>query len=290
MRTAETRPVGVLGAGRMGLPIIGHLVRAGFPVVVYDVDPAKRETVAGKGAAFVTDSRDLAARCGTVLVCVGYEEQLNELMLGGPDLGGPDLGGPDIGGGGMLARLPRGALVAVLSTVSAAVMRRLHAAAEPHGVDVVDAPVCRGSWAADAGELLSLLGGTEAAVARFTPVARAYSSDVVRLGGVGAGQVGKAVNNLILWACLVADHEGLALAERFGVDTDKLRQALLMSSAANHALDNWGNQTMAWAEDDMKIVQDMAAEAGIGLPQSALNREVCRVLKPRRYQLGEYGL
>ena len=77
---------------------------------------------------------------------------------------------------------------------------------------------------------------------------------------------------------------------RFGVDTDKLRQALQMSSAANHALDNWGNQTMAWAEDDMKIVQDMAAEAGIGLPQSALNREVCRVLKPRRYRLGEYGL
>ena len=63
-----------------------------------------------------------------------------------------------------------------------------------------------------------------------------------------------------------------------------------MSSAANHALDNWGNQTMAWAEDDMKIVQDMAAEAGIGLPQSALNREVCRMLKPRRYRLGEYGL
>ena len=54
MQTADKRPVGVLGAGRMGLPIIGHLVRAGFPVVVYDVDPAKRETVAACGAAFVT--------------------------------------------------------------------------------------------------------------------------------------------------------------------------------------------------------------------------------------------
>ena len=157
--------VGVLGAGRMGLPVISHLVRAGFPVVVYDVDPAKRETVTGEGAEFVTDS-----------------------------------------------------------------------------------------------------------------------------GDVGAGQVGKAVNNLILWACLVADHEGLALAERCGVDAGKLRSALRMSSAANHALDNWGNQTMAWAEDDMQIVQDMAAEAGIGLPQTALNREICRVLKPRRYQHDKYGL
>jgi 3-hydroxyisobutyrate dehydrogenase len=279
MQTALGRPVGVLGAGRMGLPIIGHLVRAGLPVVVHDVDLGKRATVAGKGAEFVTGSGDVAARCGTVLACVGYEEQLGEIMLGSRDAGDE----------GLLRRLPAGALVAVLSTVSPAFMRRLHAAAGPHGVDVVDAPVCRGSRAADAGQLLSLVGGTEAAAARFTPVAKAYSADVVYLGDVGAGQVGKAVNNLILWACLVADHEGLALAHRFGVDAGKLRAALRMSSAANHALDNWGDQTMAWAEDDLRIVQDMAAEAGLGLPQGALNREICRVLKPRRYRLDEYG-
>jgi 3-hydroxyisobutyrate dehydrogenase len=274
MLTATKQTVGVLGAGRMGLPIIGHLVRAGFPVLVYDVDPAKKDPVAGKGASFVTDSGDIARQCGTVLVCVGYEEQLDEIMLGD---------------GGMLGQLPRGALVAVLSTVSSAGMERLHAATGPHGVDVVDAPVCRGSWAADAGELLSLLGGSEAAVAKFTPVAEAYSADVVRIGDIGAGQIGKAINNLILWACLVANHEGLALAQRFGVDIDQLRPALQMSSAANHALDNWGNQTMAWAEDDMKIVQEMAVQVGIGLPQSALNREICRVLKPRRYQVDKYG-
>lgn len=274
MPSAEKQTIGVLGAGRMGLPVIGHLVRAGHTVLVYDVDPAKKEAVADKGATFVTTTGDVAGRCTTVLVCVGYEEQLAELMLGED---------------GLLAQLPGGALVAVLSTVSAAGMRRLSEAAGPNGIDVVDAPVCRGSWAADAGQLLSLLGGTEAAASRFAEVAAAYSADVVRLGDVGAGQIGKAVNNLILWACLVADHEGLALAQRYGVDIDQLRAAMQMSSAANHALDNWGNQTMAWFEDDLKIVQDMAVEVGISLPQSALNREVCRVLKPRRYQLDKYG-
>jgi 3-hydroxyisobutyrate dehydrogenase len=274
MPSAEKQTIGVLGAGRMGLPVIGHLVRAGHTVLVYDVDPAKKEAVADKGATFVTTTGDVAGRCTTVLVCVGYEEQLAELMLGED---------------GLLAQLPGGALVAVLSTVSAGGMRRLSEAAAPHGIDVVDAPVCRGSWAADAGQLLSLLGGTEAAASRFADVAAAYSADVVRLGDVGAGQIGKAVNNLILWACLVADHEGLALAQRYGVDIDQLRAAMQMSSAANHALDNWGNQTMAWFEDDLKIVQDMAVEVGISLPQSALNREVCRVLKPRRYQLDKYG-
>jgi len=274
MTTAASR-VGVLGAGRMGLPIIGHLVRAGFDVVVYDPDPARREPVESSGAAIAGASHELAERCGTILACVGYEEQLNEIMLGDD---------------GILRRLAAGALVAVLSTVSPAGIRRLQQAGQQRGVDIVDAPVCRGRQAADAGQLLSLLGGTEAATSKFTPVARAYSADVIRLGDIGSGQVGKAVNNLILWACLVADHEGLALAGRFGVDIAELRAALQISSAANHALGNWGNQTMAWAEDDMKIVGDMAAEAGISLPQAALNREISRVLKPRRYQLDRYGL
>src|SRR5678816_1286878 len=95
------------------------------------------------------------------------------------------------------------------------------------------------------GTLLSFVGGSAEVVARITPILRAYSSDVVHTGGVGSAQVAKAVNNLILWACLVADHEGLALAKRYGVDPDKLRSALLMSSATNDALEKWGRQTMA---------------------------------------------
>lgn len=272
---AEQKTVGVLGAGRMGMPIIGHLVRHGFTVLVHDVDPGKEQAVGERGARFVPSTEDIARDCDTVMVCVGYEEQLRELMLGEA---------------GMIGDLREGAVVAVLSTVSPESMRSLAEEGQKHGVHVVDAPVARGSWAADAGELLSLLGGTEEAVARFTEVADAYSADVVRTGDIGAGQVAKAVNNLILWACLVADHEGLALAKRYGVDVDALREALKMSSAANHALDNWNNQTMAWAEDDMKIVAEMASTTGIGLPQAAVNREVCRVLKPHRYDLDKYGV
>ena len=274
MTTASTERVGVLGAGRMGLPIIGHLISAGFEVLVYDPDPAKRQPVESAGALTARRPADLAERCATIRACVGYEEQLTEIMLGED---------------GLLGQLPAGTLVAVLSTVSPAAIRRLGQAARSYDVDVVDAPVCRGRQAADAGRLLSLLGGTEAATAKFTPVARAYSADVIRLGDLGSGQAGKAVNNLILWACLVADHEGLALAQRYGVDIAELRSALQMSSAANHALGNWGNQTMAWAEDDLKIVGDMAAEAGISLPQAALNREISRALRPRRYQVDRYG-
>lgn len=274
MATGQSASVGVLGAGRMGLPIIGHLVTKGFTVLVHDVDDSKEAAVAERGARFVRAREEIARECESILVCVGYEEQLRETMLGDR---------------GLLGSLREGAVVAVLSTVSPEGMAELAEAAGKHGVHVVDAPVCRGSWAADAGELLSFLGGTEEAVAKFSGVASAYSTDIVRTGDIGAGQVAKAVNNLILWACLVADHEGLALARRYNVDIDLLRSALATSSAANHALDNWNNQTMAWAEDDMRIVSDMAVKVGIGLPQAAINREVCRVLKPRRYDLDQYG-
>jgi 3-hydroxyisobutyrate dehydrogenase len=68
-----------------------------------------------------------------------------------------------------------------------------------------------------------------------------------------------------------------------------LRGALGLSSAANQALEKWGTQTMAWADDDMAIVAEMAADCGLALPQADVNREICRALKPRRHKLDEYG-
>ena len=116
-----------------------------------------------------------------------------------------------------------------------------------------------------------------------------FCSDIVATGAVGTAQAAKAANNLIMWACLVADHEGLALAQRYGVDVEMLRRALGMSSAANSALEKWGTQTMAWADDDMEIVAQMAAECGLALPQAEITQQICRTLKSRRHQLDRYG-
>lgn len=259
--------VGVVGAGRMGLPIIGHLARKGFRTIATDLNPGKQADVKQRGAEWAPDLGSLGAQCTVMLVCVGFDHEVVELF--------PRLGARS------------GSIVAVLSTIHPATVQRL--AKEAKGAHVVDSTVCRGGKAADEGTLLSFVGGPADVVQRLTPVLRAYSSDVVHSGEVGSAQVAKAANNLILWACLVADHEALALAKRYGLDPERLRAALQMSSAANDALSKWGTQTMAWAEDDMAIVQEMAAECGIALPQAALNRELCRALKPRRYRLDEYG-
>ena len=272
--TPEIRTVGVIGAGRMGQPIIGHLVRKGFAVVVHDIDEGKREVVAKLDAGWAAGPAELAHGCDAILVCVGFDQQMREL----------------VSAAGLLQNDPRATIVAVLSTVHPRTVRELADLARPFGVHLVDATVCRGGRAADEGTLLSFVGGDPDVVERLRPVLACYATDIVHTGDVGTAQVAKAANNMVMWSCLIANHEALALAKRFGMDVELLRTALLGSSAENYVLRNWGANTMAWAEDDMAIVQAMAQEASIDLPQAELNRELCRTLKPKRFKLDEYGV
>lgn len=269
--TGEIRTVGVIGAGRMGQPIIGHLARKGFTVAVHDVDPAKRAPAEARGGRWAADAAALARNSNAILICVGYDRELRALLSDD----------------GILNHCRRGAIVAVLSTVHPGTMREL--ARRARGVHVLDATMCRGSWAADEGTLLSFVAGDAAIVERLRPVLAAFSSDIVHTGEVGTAQVAKAVNNMMMWACLVADHEALALAHRYGLDVAALRKALLTTHSTNGALEHWGRQTMAWADDDMEIVAALAKERGLALRQADAVREICRTLKPVRFQLDKYG-
>lgn len=260
--------VGVIGAGRMGLPIIGHLARKGFQTLATDVNEKKKPEVESRKARWAANVAELARGCDIVLICVGFDHEVRALLAEN-------------------RAAFNGKIVAILSTILPKTVEEL-AKANP-GFSIIDSTVCRGGDAADKGMLLSFVAGPADVVKRVTPVLKAYSTDVVHTGAVGSAQVAKAVNNLILWACLVADHEGLALAQRYGLDVEMLRRALGLSSAANSVLERWGTQTMAWAEDDLAIVAQMAADCGIALPQAGLNREICRALKPRRHKLDEYG-
>jgi len=270
---AAIRRVGMIGAGRMGQPMIGHIAKKGFPIAAYDIDAAKRAAVEAKGGRWEPELAKLAQSCDVVLICVGYDRELRQLLA------------PD----GGLKELAAGSIVAVLSTVHPETIVELAEMGAKRGIHVVDSTVCRGGKAADEGTLLSFVGGDAAVVDRLKPVLSAYSADIVHTGPVGTAQVAKAANNMIMWSCLIANHEALALAQRYGMDPEALRQALLISSADNSVLRKWRENTMAWAEDDMEIVQSMAAAKGIGLPQAGVNREICRILKPKRFKLDEYG-
>jgi 3-hydroxyisobutyrate dehydrogenase len=265
--------VGVIGAGRMGQPIIGHIARKGFSVIAHDIDEGKRAAVARLDAQWAESVAAVARDCEAVLICVGYDQELRDLVSSG-----------------LLKELRRDAIVAVLSTVQPRTIQELAETARSYGIHLVDSTVCRGGRAADEGTLLSFVAGDAEVVARLTPVLACYSTDIVPTGAVGTAQVAKAANNMLMWACLIANHEALALAKRAGLNVELLREALLKTGADNYVLRHWGTNTMAWAEDDLEIVQAMAHNAGLGLPQAGLNRELCRTLKPKRFRLDDYGV
>jgi 3-hydroxyisobutyrate dehydrogenase len=257
----------------MGQPIIGHLARKGFAVRVNDVDAAKRGVAESRGGKWEADARALARECEAMLVCVGYDRELRELLSDN----------------GILEHARRDAIIAVLSTVHPDTVRELAEHARARGVHVVDATMCRGAWAADEGTLLSFVAGTAEVVARLKPVLGAFSTDIIHTGDIGSAQVAKAVNNMVMWACLVANHEGLALAQRYGLDIEAMRKALLTTHAANSGLENWGKNSMAWADDDLEIVMAMAREKKLPLRQAEAVQEICRWLKPVRFQLDKFG-
>lgn len=272
-RNGAIQTVGIIGAGRMGQPIIGHLARKGFRALVHDIDPGKRGAAEARGGTWSADLTTLARAADAILICVGYDRELRALLSGD----------------GILPHLRGRTIVAVLSTVHPGTMRELADRARARGADVVDATMCRGGWAADEGTLLSFVAGSPEIVSRLRPVLAAFASDIVHTGEIGTAQVAKAVNNMIMWACLVADHEALALAQRYGLDVEMMRKALLTTHSTNGALEHWGKQTMAWADDDMEIVAALAQERGIALEQAAVVQKICRSLKPRRFRLDQYG-
>jgi 3-hydroxyisobutyrate dehydrogenase-like beta-hydroxyacid dehydrogenase len=251
--------VGLIGVGRMGEPMARHWLRAGFPVATYDPRPdAARELVA-LGATSEATPAAIAARSDVTIVLVGYPAQV-DACADGPD--------------GVLAGLPPGGIVVVSSTTAPEQVQRLAAAARERDADVLDAPIARGEPAAHAGNVLWFVGGESATLERARAVLAAAGPDVHHVGAVGAGQVAKAINNMLLWAAVVSNREALELAAAFGVDEGRLRTALLDSSAASWAMAHWDMMDVTpWAHKDLVLTTAMADQAGLSLPLAGLLRE-----------------
>lgn len=269
------RKVGLIGLGKMGLPMARHLAAEGFAVTGFDVNPAANAKARAVGAKTVKSPAQVGAASDLVIVIVGFDSEVDKALFG-----------PS----GIMAGAKPGLTVAIASTISPSYMRELpERAARAKGrkkkVTFVDAPLCRGEPAAEAGELLLLGGGDEAVFERCRPAFETFATSIHYLGGLGAGQVGKMVNNLILWACISANDEGLKLARTLGVEQEPLRRALLQSSARNWALEMHNvDLPMPWAEKDMSLVLHEADEARVSLPLCGVIKEVIKRIKVERGQ------
>jgi 3-hydroxyisobutyrate dehydrogenase len=260
MADAQER-VGIIGVGRMGLAMAKHLINHGYRLTVCDINRESLDKAQQMGATVAGTPAELGRAVTFVILGVGYDEEVNAVVLGAD---------------GVLTTLAAGSIIAVSSTVAPDTVKALDAKARAKGVDILDAPICRGRWFADEGKLLTLFGGRPEVVARGRPVYATFSSDIAHLGAVGHGQVGKAMNNLLLWVNAIGLIEAGRIAETTGIDLPTLRDALQISSGKSQALEDWNQISFTWALKDMQIVSKMADQAGLALPITGAVKELVK--------------
>ncbi len=268
--------VAVLGLGAMGLPMATALART-FDVVAYDI-AAERVALAVEAGA--TGAASVAEACtGTDVVVVGVRDgaQLDALVLGD---------------GGVAESLAAGAVVVVTSTVGEAAVVSVAAALAARGVLTVDAPVSGGPVRAGNGDLLIMVGADDAALAAARPVLDAMSSSLTVVGGIGAGQQLKTVNQLLCGIHTAAASEALALAHRLGLDLDACIEVLGQGAAASFMLADRGPRIAAQLRGeipplrsrldvigkDMGIVGDLTRQLKVATPVAAAAEQLYRTV------------
>jgi 3-hydroxyisobutyrate dehydrogenase-like beta-hydroxyacid dehydrogenase len=265
----EISAVGIIGLGKMGMPMARLLRERGFTVTGYDVTLTALKAASAAGIQPVNSPKAVAAASDLTIVAVGFDSEVETVTFGDT---------------GALAGARDGSVIAIASTIAPATMRKLQRkSASRSGVVFLDIPLCRGEQAAERGKLLIMGGGDKTAFDACRPAFAAFANSIFHLGPLGSGQVGKMVNNLILWACISANDEGLKLGNKLGVDRDVLREALVASSASNWALaSRIEEQPMPWAEKDMTIVLKEADGLRMSVPLCGVVKEVVKTVKFER--------
>jgi 3-hydroxyisobutyrate dehydrogenase-like beta-hydroxyacid dehydrogenase len=265
-----TKKLAFLGLGVMGYPMAGHLAKAGHDVTVYNRSAAKAaQWVAqhgghGKVAAAATPA-EAARGAELVLMCVGNDDDVRAVAAGAS---------------GALAGMAPGALLVDHTTASAEVAREMHAAAAARGVAFLDAPVSGGQAGAENGKLTIMVGGDAAPFALAEPVLAHYAKAVTLMGGPGAGQLTKMVNQICIAGLVQALSEGINFAARAGLDTERVLDVISKGAAQSWQMENRGRTMIAdkfdfgfavdWMRKDLGICLAEARANGSALPVTAL--------------------
>ena len=264
--------IGIIGVGDMGLPMCGHMVaRGGFDVIAYDIDRDRLAAAAACGATTASGLPELAEKADIFIACLRTDDQMEAVAEELVTHGKP------------------GQLIVVTGTHSMDFMQRLAGIVKPKDLRLIDAPVVFGAQGARDGNLLSLCGGDGADVERARPVLMSYSRGVEHVGPLGAGQLAKTCNNLLHWIHCVANFEALAIAKRYGVDGQRMREVLLKCPGDNGTLRRWDNTRFTWQEKDMDVTMDLAQQAGLVLPLTGLTDQLVKLLSAADVKALLYG-
>ena len=263
--------IGFLGLGNMGGPMARNLIKAGHELKVFDLAPAALDKAREAGASVVGKATD-AGRDVDVVV---------SMLPAGAHVRGVYLGGE-----GLIAVARKGTLMIDCSTIDVATAREVIAAATAAGHDMIDAPVSGGVGGAEAGTLTFMVGGADAAFARALPVLEAMGKNIVHAGGAGNGQAAKICNNMLLGISMIGTCEAFALAEKLGLDHQKLFDISAKASGQCWSLTSYcpvpgpvptspANRdyqpgfAVSMMLKDLRLAQEAAAKAGASTPLGA---------------------
>ena len=267
---SETAPIGFIGLGVMGEPMCANLARkCGTPVIAYDLRPEPLARLAKAGVRAAGSAAAVAREAGIVMLSLPGGKELQALAEGEA---------------GLLALCRPGQLVVDLGTSPVELTRALAAHFARKAAAYADAPVARTRAAAEAGTLSVMVGASSAVFERLAPLLACFASEVTHCGEVGAGQVVKLVNNMVLFQIGAALGEGLALARSSGVDGELLFTTLAKGSADSFALRNHGMKAILpghfperafsaeYALKDLSYALELAAALGLSLRGAELAR------------------
>ncbi|NNE10649.1 MAG: NAD(P)-dependent oxidoreductase [Ilumatobacter sp.] len=259
--------VAFIGLGVMGGPMAGHLVRAGHEVTVYNRTPAKALAwVAQHGHQAAPTPAEAADGADYVMMCVGNDDDVRAVALGST---------------GAISKMREGSTLVDHTTASADVARELAEACTELGIGFVDAPISGGQAGAENGQLTVMCGSDDQAVFDAArEVVMAYAKECRRLGGAGAGQTTKMVNQICIAGLVQGLAEGVAFAQKAGLDVEEVVATIGQGAAASWQMDHRA-RTMAagefdhgfaveWMRKDLAICLAEADRIGARLPVTAL--------------------
>jgi 2-hydroxy-3-oxopropionate reductase len=270
------KAVGFVGLGIMGACMAGNLLEAGHELVVHNRTRTKAERLAQRGARAADSPREVAEGSDVIITMLPGPPQVEEVVAGD---------------GGLLEGAREGSLIIDMSTSSPILAQELARAARNKAVGMLDAPVSGGDVGARDGTLSIMVGGEENDFERARPLFRVMGETVVHVGGVGAGQVVKACNQIVVALVIEAIAEALVLGSKAGVDPDRVVEVLSGGLASNKVLEVKGEKFLShefapggkveYHRKDLGIALEAGREYGVTLPVAALVDQMFGVLEAK---------
>ena len=266
--------VGFIGIGIMGGPMVRNLLKAGYPVTVHNRTESKAKALLEEGAVWAASPADVAKKSDVVITCVTDTPDVREVLLGK---------------NGVIGAARAGLICVDMSTISPSATKEMGRILEAEGVTLLDAPISGGEIGAIEGRLSIMMGGAKESVEKVRPVMEEMGQTVTHCGPLGSGQMTKLANQVMVIHTIMSIAEGLAFAEKAGLNLETTLQVTSAGAAGSHSLKALGPKIIAGdlkpafmvdlQQKDLRLVLECAEQIKQPLPGVALAKQLLAALQ-----------